>query len=43
MIAFELEVIYILLITCEIYLVLSCLYLVIVVHLVEPSLFRFCA
>jgi hypothetical protein len=43
MIAFELEVIYILLITCEIYLVLSCLDLVIVVHLVEPSLFRFCA
>jgi hypothetical protein len=40
-IAFELEAIYILLITCEIYLVLSCLDLVVVVHLVEPSLFRF--
>jgi hypothetical protein len=42
-IAFELEVIYTLLINCEIYLVLSRLDLVVMVHLVEPSLFRFCA
>jgi hypothetical protein len=42
-IALELKVIYILFITCEIYLVLSCLDLVVVVHSVEPTLFRFCA